>query len=166
MTEATLLRAGRRPILSFERHLPRPVADVWHAVTDADGLKTWFPTRIEIDEWRVGATLTHHFDGSTMPSLPGTVLAYDPPRRLSFTWSNDIITFELSPTPDGGTRFVLSEELDANHVARNAAGWESCLDRLVNGDGHFDWQSRFEHYSTEFTPTFGEQEGPPTAVKP
>src|SRR5262249_31555392 len=89
MNEATLLRAGDRPVLRFERHLSRTIDDVWRACTTPEGLHTWFPTRIEIDEWKVGAHLTHHFEGHAMDPLSGEVLECDPPRRLSFTWGTD-----------------------------------------------------------------------------
>jgi uncharacterized protein YndB with AHSA1/START domain len=55
MTNATLIRAGARPILRFERHLPKPIEEVWRAVTDPTEMRAWFPTRIEIDEWKAGA---------------------------------------------------------------------------------------------------------------
>lgn len=161
MHEATLLRAGDRPVLRFERHLPRPVADVWRAVTDPEEMRAWFPTRVEIDEWAVGASLVHHFDDAPVDPLPGTVLAWDPPRRVSFTWGNDTITFELAPAADGGTTFVLTEELDVHHVARNAAGWEVCLDRLVGVADADPWQPRFDRYVAAFEPTLGHQDGPP-----
>src|SRR4051794_16626122 len=108
MTDATLLRAGDRPILRFERHLSKPVAVVWKAVTDPDEMRSWFPTRIEVDEWKVGATLTHHFDEHDIDPLPGVVVEWDPPRRVSFTWGTDTIGFELTETADGGTTFVLT----------------------------------------------------------
>jgi uncharacterized protein YndB with AHSA1/START domain len=160
-TEATLLRTGERPILRFERHLPRAIDDVWRAVTDPVELRTWFPTRIEIDEWKVGATFTHQFDDAPVDPLPGRVVACDPPHRLSFTWGEDPFAFELTAAAGGGTTFVLTGELGANHAARNAAGWEVCLDRLVNGGDGGDWQPRFERYVAEFEPTLGHQEGPP-----
>ena len=163
MSEATLMATGSRPVLRFERFLPRPVEQVWRAVTDPEEMRAWFPTRIEIDTWEAGATLTHHFDGGAMPSLPGTVLECSEPHRLVFTWGDDTIRFELSPV-EGGTRFVLTEELAARHAARNAAGWETCLDRLVRGSVSHDWQSRFEHYSSAFEPVLGAQEGPPVAA--
>ena len=97
MTEATLLRAGERPVLKFERHLQKPVDDVWRAVTDPAEMRAWFPTRIEIDEWKVGAQLTHFFDEHDIDALPGKVLEWDPPRRVSFTWGTDTICFELAP---------------------------------------------------------------------
>jgi uncharacterized protein YndB with AHSA1/START domain len=161
MTEATLLRTGDRPVLRFERHLSKPIDVVWRAVTDPYEMRAWFPTRIVIDEWKVGAAMTHHFDEHAIDPLPGTVLDWEPPRRVSFTWADDTITFELSHAPDGGTIFVLTEELSASHAARNAAGWETCLDRLQLGTEAEPWQARFDHYVQAFEPRLGHQEGPP-----
>jgi uncharacterized protein YndB with AHSA1/START domain len=164
MSDATLLTTGIRPVLRFERHLPLPVETVWRAVTDKDEMRSWFPTRIEIDEWKVGASLVHHFDDQDIGALPGTVLEWDPPRRVRFTWSGDTISFTLSPAPGGGTTFVLTEELSPNHAARNAAGWDSCLDRLqqrVDGDS---WKVRFERYVASFEPVLGHQDGPPEGI--
>jgi uncharacterized protein YndB with AHSA1/START domain len=161
MSEATLVRAGARPVIRFERHLDKPVETVWRAVTDPAELRAWFPTRIEIDEWKPGAAMTHHFDEQDIDPLPGTVLEWDPPRRVAFTWGTDTITFELTPAADGGTTFVLSEELDASIAARNAAGWETCLERLVNGAEGEAWRSRFDRYVDTFEPVLGHQDGPP-----
>ena len=162
MTEATLLRAGARPILRFERHLPRSIDEVWQAVTDPAEMRAWFPTRIDVEggQWKAGARLTHHFDGHDIDPLPGTVLEWEPPHRVRFTWGTDTIGFELTEAGDGGTIFVLTEELGASIAARNAAGWEVCLDRLVNHQGE-DWQPRFERYVAAFEPVLGPQEGPP-----
>jgi uncharacterized protein YndB with AHSA1/START domain len=165
MTEATLLRAGARPVLRFERHLTKPVDSVWRAVTDPDEMRSWFPTRIVIEEWKVGAPLTHHFDDHDIDPLPGSVLEWDPPRRVAFTWGTDTIGFELTAAPDGGTIFVLTEELGAQIAARNAAGWEVCLDRLAHGDAGEPWEPRFARYVSAFEPTLGHQEGPPDGYR-
>jgi uncharacterized protein YndB with AHSA1/START domain len=164
MREATLVSSGEKPLLRFERFLPRPVEEVWRAVTEPEGLKAWFPTRIEIDRWETGATLTHHFDGQPTPPLPGRVLECAPPHRLVFTWGDDTIGFELTAA-DGGTLFVLTEQLGASIAARNAAGWEVCLDRLVEGTAGEDWTPRFERYRAAFEPVLGPQEGPPAGVE-
>jgi uncharacterized protein YndB with AHSA1/START domain len=161
MTEATLLRAGGRPVLRFERHLPKPIEVVWRAVTDPVEMRAWFPTRIVIDEWKVGAELTHHFDDHDIDPLPGKVLEWDPPHRVSFTWGTDTIAMELSAAPGGGTTLVLTEELSKNIAARNAAGWEVCLDRLQLGVEPESWKPRFERYVAAFEPVLGEQDGPP-----
>lgn len=164
MKEATLLSAGKRPVLRFERRLARPVDEVWRAVTDPAEMRSWFPTRVELDEWRIGATLVHHFDSHDLDPLPGRVLEWDPPSRVAFTWGDDTITFELRESRDGGTVFVLTEELEAGHAARNAAGWDVCLDRLQFGDSMESWQPRFDRYAAAFEPVLGSQEGPPVGV--
>jgi uncharacterized protein YndB with AHSA1/START domain len=162
--EATLLKTGSRPVLRFERHLPRPIDEVWRAVTDPAEMRSWFPTRIEMVEWKIGAELTHHFDEHEIDPMPGTVLEWDPPRFVSFTWGTDTISFELSAAGDGGTIFVLTEELSANHAARNAAGWDACLDRLQLGAQNEKWKERFDRYVTAFEPVLGRQDGPPAGV--
>jgi uncharacterized protein YndB with AHSA1/START domain len=163
--EATLTRAGERPILRFERQLRHPIEAVWRAVTDPVEMRSWFPTRIEIDEWKVGATLTHHFDGHDIDPLPGVVVEWEPPHRARFTWGEDTIGFELITNSEGGTTFVLSEELSAHHAARNAAGWEACLDHLEHGAEQQTWQEHFERYVAVFEPTLGHQEGPPAGYR-
>jgi uncharacterized protein YndB with AHSA1/START domain len=165
MSEATLLKAGDRPVIRFERHLAKPVETVWRVVTDPVEMTSWFPTRIEIHEWKVGASLRHYFDNQDIEPLPGSVLEWNPPRRVSFTWGTDTISFELTPAPDGGTIFVLTEELSASIAARNAAGWEVCLDRLQLGFESESWQPRFERYVSSFEPILGHQEGPPAGVR-
>jgi uncharacterized protein YndB with AHSA1/START domain len=161
MSEATLVATGPRPVLRFERHLPESIEVVWRAVTDPTEMRSWFPTRIEMDEWKVGATLTHHFDEHDIGPLSGTVLEWEPPHRVRFTWDVDTITFELTPAPEGGTIFVLTEELAAPRAARNAAGWESCLDRLQFDHETETWTTRFNHYAELFGPVLGPQEGAP-----
>jgi uncharacterized protein YndB with AHSA1/START domain len=163
MREGTLISTGDRPVLRFERFLPRPVEEVWRAVTDPTELRAWFPTRIEIDRWEAGATLTHHFDGQSLAPLPGTVIECSEPHRLVFTWGEDTIGFELSAA-EGGTSFVLTEELGAARVARNAAGWEVCLERLVEGVVEEEWAARFERYRAAFEPLLGAQEGAPAGA--
>ena len=137
------------------------MVDVWEAVTDPEHMRSWFPTRMEMSEWKVGAEITHYFDGHDIEPLPGRVLEWDPPRRVSFTWGADTITFELSAAGTDATTFVLTEELSADAAARNAAGWESCLDRLEFGEERDSWQHRFDRYASQFTPTLGRQVGPP-----
>jgi uncharacterized protein YndB with AHSA1/START domain len=165
MGEATLLGDDGRALLRFERHLPGPVDVVWRAVTDPEEMRTWFPTRVTIDEWKVGATLTHHFDEHDIEDLPGTVLQWDPPHRVSFTWGADTITFTLSEAPGGGTTFVLTEQLSPHHAARNAAGWDACLDRLEGAGATTTWRDRFDGYVASFESVLGPQEGIPDGVR-
>jgi uncharacterized protein YndB with AHSA1/START domain len=163
MTDATLLTDGARPAVRLERELPDPPPVVWRALTDRTELQAWFPCDVIVagGTWRVGASITFPFTDHDM-TLTGEVLEVDEPRVLAFTWGEDSLRFELS-SHGGGTRLVLIDELPSGWAARNAAGWEVCLDRLAGLDTDAAWQPRFDRYAAEFTPVIGDQEGPPTS---
>jgi hypothetical protein len=75
------------------------------------------------------------------------------------------LRFELSAN-DGGTLLVLVDELPAGAAARNAAGWEACLDRLAGLEPAPDaWRTHFDAYRAAFEPELGPQEGPPEGYK-
>jgi uncharacterized protein YndB with AHSA1/START domain len=164
MTDATLLTDGARPAIRLERHLPDPPAVVWRALTEREQLRSWFPSDVIVDggRWDVGATITFPFPPEVIDlALTGEVLEVDEPNLLAFTWGEDTLRFELSPEEDG-TRLILIDELPAHAAARNAAGWETCLDRLAGLDA---WQPHFERYAAAFEPALGPQEGPPAGYK-
>lgn len=168
MTNATLLTTGERPAVRLERLLPDPPSVVWQALTDRDQLRAWFPCDVVVEggHWEVGAAITFPFPPEVIEmTLTGEVLAVDEPNALAFSWGEEILRFELAPE-DGGTRLVLVDELPAGSAARNAAGWEVCLDRLAGLDPSPNaWRPRFEAYSAAFEPTLGPQEGPPAGYK-
>ena len=168
MNDATLLTTGARPMVRLERHLPDPPHVVWEALTDQDQLREWFPCEVIVDggRWQVGATITFPFPPEVIDmTLTGEVLEVEEPRTLAFTWGEEVLRFELSAT-EGGTRLVLIDELPAGSAARNAAGWEVCLDRLTGLDPAPDsWEPRFRAYAAAFEPALGAQEGPPAGYK-
>lgn len=168
MTNATLLTTGERPAVRLERFLPDPPSVVWQALTDRDQLRAWFPCDVVVEggNWEVGAAITFPFPPDVIEmTLTGEVLAVDEPNALAFSWGEEILRFELAPE-DGGTHLVLVDELQAGSAARNAAGWEVCLDRLAGLDPSPEaWRPRFEAYSAAFEPTLGPQEGPPAGYK-
>ena len=169
MTGAMLDTTGPKPAVRLERRLPDPPAVVWRAITERDQLKAWFPCDVIVEggRWEVGAAITFPFPpGVIEMTLTGTVLAADEPTLLSYTWGEEeILRFELYPEGDG-TRLVLTDQLQAGWAARNAAGWEECLDRLAGMPVEADaWRRRFDVYSAAFEPDIGPQEGPPTEYK-
>jgi uncharacterized protein YndB with AHSA1/START domain len=169
MTDASLDTTGSKPAVRLERHLPDPPAVVWQAITKREQLKAWFPCDVIVEggHWEVGAAITFPFPPEVIDmTLTGTVLAVDEPRLLSYTWGEDeVLSFQLHPEGDG-TRLVLTDELQAGWAARNAAGWEDCLDRLAGLPVEPDaWQRRFAAYSAAFEPQAGPQEGPPQDYK-
>jgi uncharacterized protein YndB with AHSA1/START domain len=168
MTDATLLTDRPRPAVRLERHLPDPPAVVWQALTEREQLRSWFPSDVIVSggRWEAGAAITFPFPPEVMDmTFTGEVLEIDEPNVLAFTWGEDTLRFELSADGDG-TRLVLIDELPEGAAARNAAGWEQCLDRLAGVEPAPDsWQPRFEHYAAAWEPTLGPQEGPPAGYK-
>lgn len=164
MNDATLLTDGARPSIRLERLLPDAPATVWRALTDRDELRSWFPSDVLVEggRWVVGAVISFPFPPEVIDmTLTGEVLAVDEPHLLAFTWGEETLRFELSPVADG-TRLVLIDELPAMAAARNAAGWETCLDRLAGAEPiPGAWQPLFDAYAARFEPALGRQEGPP-----
>ena len=168
MTDATLLTHAAGTAVRLERELPDPPPAVWRALTERDQLRAWFPCDVIVDggQWVVGATITFPFPPEVIDmTLTGEVLEVDEPHALAFTWGEDALRFELS-VHAGGTRLVLTHELDPNAAARNAAGWDTCLDRLAGLDPSADaWQGQFQAYVARFEPQVGPQDGPPAGYK-
>jgi uncharacterized protein YndB with AHSA1/START domain len=121
-----------QPLVRFERTFPHSVAAVWGAITDPGQLAEWFPTTVEFDRLEVGEEIAFRFAQEAYPPISGVMLDVDPERRLSFTWGDDRLTFELEPREgDEACRLVFSVALDsADKAARDAAGWDQCLDML------------------------------------
>jgi uncharacterized protein YndB with AHSA1/START domain len=160
MTDARLLTDRERPAIRLERHLPDRPDVVWRALTEREQLRAWFPCDVILSggRWEVGAAITFPFRPEVLDlTLTGEVLEVDEPSVLAFTWGDDTLRFELSPDGDG-TRLVLIDELPPDSAARNAAGWEQCLDRLAGIEPEPDgWQPRFERYTAAFEPALGPQ---------
>jgi uncharacterized protein YndB with AHSA1/START domain len=134
-TLATKHTIGGRPVLRFERRLEHPPEKVWRAITDPAELAHWFPATVET-ELRVGAPMRFTHKGADIDDPGGEIVEVDPPRLFVFHWGEDVLRWELLPD-DGGCRLVfthtLSGELpfgDELASARNAAGWDMCLDSL------------------------------------
>jgi len=164
MTEATVVIEGGRPAVRLERRLADPPSVVWQALTDREQLRAWFPCDVVVEggTWEVGAAISFPFPPDVIDmTLAGVVMTVDGPRELSFTWGEEVLRFELSAV-DGGTLLVLYDELAPGVAARNAAGWEDCLDRLAGLPASPDaWELRFSAFVAVFEPVLGPQEGPP-----
>jgi uncharacterized protein YndB with AHSA1/START domain len=164
MSDATIVTRGGRPAVRLERHLHDPIFVVWEALTDREQLRRWFPCDVIVahGNWEIGASISFVFPPDVIDiTLTGEVLTVDQPARLAFTWGEEVLRFELSPEA-GGTRLVLFDELPPDAAARNAAGWEDCLDRLMGlPPAPHAWRSRFDAYCSTFEPVLGPQEGPP-----
>jgi uncharacterized protein YndB with AHSA1/START domain len=116
---------AERPTVRVEREYPHPIEKVWRAVTAPEHLVQWFPSPVEVDLRPGGAMRFPAFEGG--PAASGTVEVVEPPRRLTFTWGSDRLTFELTAHGDR-TTFVLTHTFDDRYGAPSfATGWERCL---------------------------------------
>lgn len=155
MADGELVRDGETYVLRFERELPHSIEQVWRAITEPAGLAAWFPHTVEI-ELRVGgkAVFIHDpgFDiDAELLASTGEVIELDPMQRFAFTWGNDLLRFELSPTA-AGCRLVFTHHLPHRACAnRTVSGWSVCLDALTAalGDGSAaspGWRAYYDHY--------------------
>jgi uncharacterized protein YndB with AHSA1/START domain len=147
---ATYTEVEGRGKVAFERQLGHPIDRVWHAITEPDELAHWFPSSFE-GELRVGAPLRFvHEDSGT--EWAGEVRELDPPRRLVYTWGEDLLEFELeSIGQDAGCLLRLVATMGTeNKAARDAAGWHVCLDRLDAWVGGADAQSPLSEPAPEW----------------
>ena len=109
---------------------------VWQALTEgAFSRRYWAGRRIESD-WQKGSPVRLYVEDGQEVELEGEVLEYDPPRRLSYTWScrdasasaDSAVTFELQPV-GGSVRLTVTHlPLDAHDPARQ--GWSAILSSL------------------------------------
>jgi uncharacterized protein YndB with AHSA1/START domain len=125
--DGVLERDGDRWRLRFTRRLPHAPDKVWRALTEPESLKAWFPDRIVISEWAVGAPLQF---GNPLAEYDGEVLAFEPPKLIEFRWGPDRIRLEIAPDGDGSVFTLLDTIDELGKAARDAAGWHECLDNL------------------------------------
>lgn len=127
--KGTLHHDGDRHTLRFERRLAQPPEKVWRALTEPAELAHWFPAEIHGPR-EAGAALRFVFPHGEGPTLDGEMLVYEPPRALEYSWAGEILRFELRPE-GGGTHLVFTHTFtDVGKAARDASGWEVCLEAL------------------------------------
>ena len=125
-----LEQRGNEWQLTFTRTLAHPPEKVWRALTEPEQLTAWFPTEI-IGDRADGATLRFEFRNGEGAGFDGKMITVDPPRVLEFVWGEDTLRFELQPSATG-TVLTLTDSLGTlGKAARDAAGWDICLDRLA-----------------------------------
>ena len=149
--------AGERWQLVFTRRLLHRPEKVWRALTEAEHVSAWFPADI-VGERRAGAPLQFEFREDEGPTLPGEMRIFDPFELLEFTWSDEVMRFELAPDGEDATvlRFINTFD-DVGKAARDAAGWHVCLDALeVDLGGGVPapggWDERHPEYTAAFPP--------------
>jgi uncharacterized protein YndB with AHSA1/START domain len=127
--DAVLQDHEGRPMLRFERVLEHPPERVWKAMIEPVQLSAWHPTPFELEPVKGG--LMRYIAAEGSPAMPdGTVIEFDPPRVLAYTWGEDQLRWELLPHGDGCLLVLTHTFDDRLKAARDAAGWHLCLDQL------------------------------------
>jgi uncharacterized protein YndB with AHSA1/START domain len=134
------LRDGRRtevegrPALRFERRLAKQAAEVWSALVQPEALKRWLQAEATIDPHPGGRF--HLVLGGGSSHVQGTILRWEPPRMLEYTWpesnagAGSVVRFEVFDESPG-SRLVLTHILpDGRDLADFASGWHWHLDAL------------------------------------
>ena len=121
-----------------------PVGAVWEAITTPELIERWFfGVRTETD-WTEGSPIVHRGEYRGQPYEDrGTIVAFEPPRRLVHThWGpvsgledrpehHQVVTWELTER-DGGTEVVVGEEnLPSDEAkATSEEAWRAALEAL------------------------------------
>jgi uncharacterized protein YndB with AHSA1/START domain len=176
MDRGTYTEYEGRPAVRFQRTYPHPIERVWAAVATPEGLAHWFPSTVEIEP-RAGGTITFSGDPN-LDATTGTILVFEPPRQLAFTWSDDELRFDLEPVDAHHCRLTLTNVLQARDAAaRNAAGWSVCLAELdkhlsgLGADGPHaptaePWQPYYDDYVASGMPSGAAIPGASSAAAP
>ena len=120
-------RADEGVRLIFTRRFSYPPAKIWRALVEPEHLAAWFPTTIE-GERAAGARLRFGFRDNEAPPFDGEMLAFEPPSLMELRWGDEILRFEVAPDGDGSVLVLTCSFEEIGKVARDGAGWHSCLD--------------------------------------
>ncbi len=167
----TLLKIDSRHALRFERRLAHPPEKVWRALTEPSEIGQWFPAT---PEWELvpGAKIVFRFreeapvDDMTQADFEGEIVAVEPLRLLEFTWADELLRWELAPD-GGGTRLTFTTAFDdLGKAARDAAGWDVCLEVLeaALGDREVSWDDQMKRWN-ELFPGYVGSLGPEASVE-
>jgi DNA-binding transcriptional ArsR family regulator/uncharacterized protein YndB with AHSA1/START domain len=115
---------------------------VWHALTDPE-ITGRFWGHAQVSDWAVGSRVDHvRTDGSAIADASGTVVAFDPPYRLTFgfddpqliddpAFEQSLVTFEIESHRDIVKLTVTQTCLrDMEDLQAISQGWPSVLANL------------------------------------
>jgi uncharacterized protein YndB with AHSA1/START domain len=114
--------------IELEVEVPGTPEQVWEAIATGPGITAWF-VPAEVDEREGGAITTYHGPGM---EAPGTVSAWDPPRRLVYE-------------EEFGPRDEAPATLATEFLVEGRSGG-TCVVRLVSSlfGGGADWERELE----------------------
>jgi uncharacterized protein YndB with AHSA1/START domain len=116
-------RTGVRSIV-VERSMPHPPEKIWRALTEAHLIEQWLMANTF--EPRLGADFM--FQAKPIGDWDGTVrcvvTAFDPPRRLAYSWIGGSVTNPaFGSALDSVVEWVLTPEVGGTHVRIEHSGF-------------------------------------------
>jgi uncharacterized protein YndB with AHSA1/START domain/DNA-binding transcriptional ArsR family regulator len=129
-----------RPSYVYVTYIESSPERVWEALTDAD-LTAQYWGHSNVSDWQVGSPWEHRrVDGSGIADVLGTVLATEPPRRLTVTFDApgptpphgpSKVTFDIEPYHEIVRLTVTHENLaDEETLRAISAGWPAVCANL------------------------------------
>jgi uncharacterized protein YndB with AHSA1/START domain len=130
-----------KPEFVYTTYIETTPEKLWLALTDSDFTERyWFGNRVASD-WEIGSP--YKFEKQGMATIEGKVLAFEPPKRLSYTWDNprtpelerertSRVTFDLEPRGRVVKLTVTHDNLDeGGKMFRDiSGGWPMVLASL------------------------------------
>ncbi len=140
-----------RKSVKLTREYPLGDWALWKFLAEEHLIKQWFPGSYTFEPWD-GGILNFHTEDPT-DAEGAVVIQYEAPHHFSFTWGGNEVDYQVESLDDSHVRFTLTDTLEqGDQAARNAAGWELCLnnlDRIVAGEAptEFSWDEWREYYN-------------------
>jgi len=120
----------------FVRELRHPPHRVWMVLTDPRQLEPWAPLVPERSLANLGAMTLAMTDRPSAATFAGEVTRAVPPTLLEYSWLENLLVWELSPTATG-TRLTLNHTVEsAACLGKVATDWHTHLilaERLLDG---------------------------------
>jgi len=131
-----------KPEFVYVTYIATTPERLWEALTRGAFTKTyWYERRIESD-WTVGSPVVFYDGDSDVRTDGGVVLAYDPPRLLSYSFQPEFseeaesmgtsrVTFTLEPHEGQVKLTLVHDELPSEEMAEGfREGWAPILSSL------------------------------------
>lgn len=123
--------------LTLTRDFHHPPSLVWRALTEPEMVVQWAPYLPSRNLAEVGPATMEMTDGQCRDASKSDVLAVEKEKVLEYHWGDDILRWELEPTPSGTRLTLRHSTTEKGWLPKFAAGWHICLvvvDRLMAGD--------------------------------
>ena len=123
----SLARITTEYCIEIKREYACPVAQVWDAVTTADGISAWMKYETSLER-RIGGRI--FVDFKSEGNLEGKVCEWVPERVFAYTWGLSVVRWELEPRGSGTRLRFTNSHVTPDILMGFSAGWHAFIDHL------------------------------------